>query len=90
MAKVRKNGPTSRNERRREAEVRQESYSALTPQEKLNKLPPTGSKKQRAKLEHLVKFGRKLNESVTPSKTKKMKDAKPSRRERWEEKSKQE
>jgi hypothetical protein len=88
MAKLRKYGTTTRTERRREAEVRQESYSALTPQEKLNKLPPTGSKKQRAKLEHLVKFGRKINESATPSKTKKMKDTKPSRKERWDEKQK--
>ena len=86
MAKLRKHGQTSRTERRREAELRQEYYNSLTPQEKLNKLPPTGSKKQRAKLEHLVKFGRKINESATPSKTKKMKDVKPSRKERWEEK----
>ena len=88
MAKLRKNGTTSRTERRREAELRKESYSSLTPKQKLDKLPPTGSKKQRAKLEHLVKFGRKLNEAATPSKTKKMKDDKPSRKERWEEKQK--
>ena len=88
MAKVRKNGPTSRSERRRDAESRQEYYNSLTPQQKLDKLPPTGSKKQRTKLEHLVKFGRKINESVTPSKTKKMKDTKPSRKERWDEKQK--
>lgn len=89
MAKLRKYGTTTRTERRREAEVRQESYNTLTPQQKLDKLPPTGSKKQRAKLEHLVKFGRKVNEAATPSKTKKMKDDKPSRKERWEEKQKQ-
>ena len=88
MAKVRKNGPTSRSERRRDAESRQEYYNSLTPQQKLDKLPPTGSKKQRTKLEHLVKFGRKINESVTPCKTKKMKDTKPSRKERWDEKQK--
>ena len=88
MAKLRKNGTTTRTERRREAEIRQESYNTLTPQQKLDKLPPTGSKKQRTKLEHLVKFGRKINESPTPSKTKKMKDAKPSRKERWDEKQK--
>jgi len=88
MAKVRKNGPTSRTERRRDAESRQEYYNSLTPQQKLDKLPSTGSKKQRTKLEHLVKFGRKINESVTPSKTKKMKDTKPSRKERWDEKQK--
>jgi|TARA_R110002126_G_scaffold35361_1_gene108812 hypothetical protein len=89
MAKLRKYGTTTRTERRREAEVRQESYNTLTPQQKLDKLPPTGSNKQRAKLEHLVKFGRKVNEAATPSKTKKMKDDKPSRKERWEEKQKQ-
>jgi|TARA_R110001592_G_scaffold34113_1_gene117512 hypothetical protein len=88
MAKLRKNGTTSRTERRREAELRKESYNSLTPKQKLDKLPPTGSNKQRAKLEHLVKFGRKVNESATPSKTKKMKDDKPSRKERWEEKQK--
>jgi hypothetical protein len=88
MAKLRKNGTTTRTERRREAEIRQESYNTLTPQQKLDKLPPTGSKKQRTKLEHLVKFGRKANEAATPSKTKKMKDDKPSRKERWEEKQK--
>ena len=88
MAKLRKNGTTTRTERRREAEIRQESYNTLTPQQKLDKLPPTGSKKQRTKLEHLIKFGRKVNEAATPSKTKKMKDEKPSRKERWEEKQK--
>jgi len=91
MAKLRKHGPTSRNERRRAAESRQEYYNSLTPQQKLDRLPIGGeSKKEIRKLTHLVKFGRKLNEAATPSKTKKMKDAKPSRRERWEEKQKKE
>ena len=89
MAKLRKHGPTSRNERRRAAESRQEYYKSLTPQQKLDRLPIGGeSKKEIKKLTHLVKFGRKLNEAATPSKTKKMKDDKPSRRERWEEKQK--
>ena len=65
MAKLRKNGTTTRTERRREAESRQEYYNSLTPQQKLDKLPPTGSK------------------------NKKMKDIKPSRKERWEEKQKE-
>ena len=89
MAKLRKHGPTSRNERRRAAEGRQEYYKSLTPQQKLDRLPISGeSKKEIKRLTHLVKFGRKLNEAATPSKTKKMKDDKPSRRERWEEKQK--
>jgi len=71
-------------ERRKSAEERQKAYDALTPQQKLDKLPPTGSNKQRAKLEYLIKFGRKKNESATPSSTKKRKNEKPSRRERWE------
>ena len=89
MAKLRKHGPTSRNERRRAAESRQEYYNSLTPQQKLDRLPINGeSKKEIRKLEHLIRFGRKLNEAKTPSKTKKGKDSKPSRRERWEEKQK--
>ena len=72
MAKLRKNGPTSRKERRRAAELRQEYYNSLTPQQ----------------LEHLIKFGRKKGQSVTPSSVQKRKDDKPSRRERWEEKNK--
>lgn len=89
MAKLRKYGATSRNERNRAAELRKEYYNRLTPQQKLDKLPISGeSKKEIRKLEHLIKFGRKRNEAATPSKTKKMKDAKPSRRERWEEKQK--
>ena len=88
MAKLRKNGPTSRNERRKDAEERQQAYNSLTPQQRLDKLPPTGSNKQRIKLEHLIKFGRKKGQSVTPSSVQKRKDDKPSRRERWEEKNK--
>lgn len=89
MAKLRKNGPTSRSERRRVAELRQEYYNSLTPQQKLDRLPINGeSKKEIKKLEHIIRFGRKPNQAATPSKTKKMKDAKPSRRERWEEKQK--
>ena len=89
MAKLRKHGPTSRKERRRAAEIRQGYYQSLTNQQKLDRLPIGGeSKKEIRKLTHLVKFGRKLNEAATPSKTKKMKDSKPSRRERWEEKQK--
>ena len=89
MAKLRKNGTTTRTERRREAESRQEYYNSLTPQQKLDKLPPTGSNKQRARLEYLIKFGRKKGQSETPSNTQKRKSDKPSRKERWEEKNKE-
>ena len=89
MAKVRKYGQTSRSERRKAAELRQEYYNSLTPQQKLDRLPINGeSKKEIKRLTHLIKFGRKLNEAATPSKTKKLKDAKPSRKERWEAKKK--
>jgi len=89
MAKLRKHGQTSRTERRRTAELRQEYYNSLTPQQKLDRLPINGeSKKEIKRLTHLIKFGRKLNEAATPSKTKKLKDAKPSRKERWEAKQK--
>ena len=89
MAKLRKYGATSRKTRRMDAEKRQEAYNTLTPQQKLDRLPINGeSKKEIKKLEHLIRFGRKLNTPITPSKTKKMKDAKPSRRERWEERQK--
>ena len=72
-----------------DAELRQDYYNSLTPQQKLGRLPINGeSKKEIKRLTHLVKFGRKLNEAATPSKTKKMKDDKPSRRERWDEKNK--
>ena len=89
MAKLRKKGARSRVDRRMDAEKLHEDYNKLTPQQKLDRLPIGGeSKKEIKKLTHLVKFGRKLNEAATPSKTKKMKDDKPSRRERWEEKQK--
>ena len=89
MAKLRKKGARSRADRRMDAENLHEAYNKLTPQQKLDRLPIGGeSKKEIKKLTHLVKFGRKLNEAATPSKTKKMKDDKPSRRERWEEKQK--
>ena len=91
MAKLRKKGARSRVDRRMDAEKLHEVYNKLTPQQKLDRLPIGGeSKKEIRKLEHLIRFGRKLNEAKTPSKTKKMKDAKPSRRERWEEKQKKE
>ena len=87
MAKLRKLGARSRADRRKDAELRQEDYNKLTPQQKLDRLPRCGeSKKEIRKLEHLVRFGRKINTPATPSKTKKNKDNKPSRRERWESK----
>ena len=77
MAKLRKHGQTSRTERRRAAELRQEYYNSLTPQQKLDRLPINGeSKKEIKRLTHLIKFGRKLNEAATPSKTKKTIDNK--------------
>ena len=52
MAKLRKHGPTSRNERRRAAETRQDYNNSLTPQQKLDRLPINGeSKKEIRKLE---------------------------------------
>ena len=87
MAKVRKHGARSRVDRRYAAEGREEYFKRLTPQQKLDRLPINGeSKKEIKRLTHLVQFGRKLNEAATPSKTKQHKDAKPSRRERWESK----
>tara|TARA_R110002020_G_scaffold14256_7_gene50603 strand:- start:6079 stop:6342 length:264 start_codon:yes stop_codon:yes gene_type:complete len=71
-------------ERRKTAEVRQKEYDALTPQEKLERLPKDGAKKQRTKLEHLIKYGRKQNEPQSPSNTTKRKNEKLSRKERWE------
>ena len=89
MAKLRKYGQRSRADRRKDAELRQEEYNKLTPQQKLDRLPRCGeSKKEIKRLEHLIRFGRKINEPATPSKTKKNKDNKPSRRERWEAKQK--
>tara|TARA_R110001583_G_scaffold53849_1_gene165597 strand:- start:2577 stop:2846 length:270 start_codon:yes stop_codon:yes gene_type:complete len=89
MAKLRKLGQRSRTDRRNDAELRQEEYDKLTPQQKLDKLPPTGSNKQRTRLEQLIKFGRKVNAPATPSKTTKHKNTKPSRKERWENKKNQ-
>ena len=87
MAKLRKYGARSRSWRRKDAEERQKEYDKLSPQEKLDKLPMNGeSKKEIRKLEHLIRFGRKINTPATPSRTKKNKDNKPSRRERWESK----
>ena len=89
MAKLRKKGARSRADRRRDAENLHEDYNKLTPQQKLDRLPIGGeSKKEIRKLEHLIKFGRKINTAATPSKTQKGKDTKPSRRERWDEKQK--
>ena len=89
MAKLRKRGNRRREDRRLEAVKRQEYYNSLTPQQKLDRLPITGeSKKELNNLPPLLKFGRKLNPPAPPSKTKKMKDAKPSRKERWEAKQK--
>ena len=82
MAKVRKHGVRSRTDRRLSAEILHEEYNKLTTQQKLDKLPPTGSNKERKKLENLIKFGRKITKSANPSKNNK--DNKPSRRERWE------
>ena len=39
MAKLRKHGATSRSERRRTAELRQEYYNSLTPEQKLSRPP---------------------------------------------------
>jgi len=83
MGRVTTHGKT---ERKKSAEERQKVYSTLTIQEKLDRLPKEGAKKQRTKLEYQLRFGRKRNESMTPSKTKKKKETKLSRRERWEEK----
>ena len=89
MAKLRKKGARSRVDRRMDAEKLHEDYNKLTPQQKLDRLPIGGeSKKEIRKLEHLIKFGRKINTAATPSKTQKGKDTKPSRRERWAAKQK--
>ena len=77
-----------RAERRKSAEERKKAYEALTPQQKLDRLPKDGAKKERKKLEYLIKFGKSRNESITPSATQKRKDSKPSRKERWEAKQK--
>lgn len=44
-----------RSERRKDAEQRQEEYSKLTSQQKLDQLPINGAAKQRAKLEDQLK-----------------------------------
>ena len=89
MAKLRKRGARSRVDRRMDAEKLHEAYNKLTPQQKLDRLPIGGeSKKEIRKLKHIIVFGRKLNTPATPSKSTKLKDSKPSRRERWEEKQK--
>tara|TARA_R100000315_G_C5154650_1_gene88780 strand:- start:342 stop:602 length:261 start_codon:yes stop_codon:yes gene_type:complete len=85
MGRVKTHGKV---ERQKSAQERQKIYDSLTIQEKLDKLPEEGAKKQRRKLEYQLKFGRKKNESATPSSTKKRKDTKPSRKERWESKQK--
>ena len=85
MGRVKTHGKV---ERQKSATERQKLYDSLTIQEKLDKLPPEGAKKQRVKLEYQLKFGRKTNEASTPSATKKRKDAKPSRKERWKSKQK--
>ena len=60
MAKLRKYGARSRADRQQDAERRQAIYNALTPQERLDRLPINGeSKKEINKLEHLIRFGRK-------------------------------
>ena len=85
MAKLRKYGARSRADRRKDAEGRQKEYDKLSPQEKLDKLPSNGeSIKEIKRLEHLIRFGRKPNVPQTLSSTKKHKQSKPSRRERWE------
>jgi hypothetical protein len=40
-----------RLQRQSEAKVRQEAYSKLTPQQKLDRLPPDGANAQRARLQ---------------------------------------
>ena len=85
MGRVKTHGKV---ERQKSAQERQKIYDSLTIQETLDKLPEEGAKKQRQKLEYLIKFGRNKNQSITPSSTQKRKDAKPSRKERWEAKQK--
>lgn len=43
-----------RQERRKQAEARQTEYDKLSLQQKLNRLPATGSNKQRARLEAAI------------------------------------
>ena len=46
MAKVRKKGNRSREDRRLDAVKRQEYYNSLTPQQKLDRLPINGESKK--------------------------------------------
>ena len=66
MAKLRKHGPTSRNERRRAAELRQEYYNSLTPQQKLGRLPIKGKSKKeiRRLINHPEEKGGKKNKKT--------------------------
>ena len=88
MAKLRKHGQISRNERRKNAEERQKYYNSLTIQQKIDRLPINGeSKRELSKLRYEFQYGRK-NTKGNPTNKKKRKDDKPSRRERWETKQK--
>tara|TARA_R110002051_G_scaffold298829_1_gene365825 strand:+ start:464 stop:733 length:270 start_codon:yes stop_codon:yes gene_type:complete len=88
MAKLRKHGQISRNERRKDAEERQKYYNSLTIQQKIDKLPVNGeSKKELGKLKYELQYGRKKTKG-NPTNINKRKDDKPSRRERWETKQK--
>ena len=88
MAKLRKHGQISRNERMRDAEERQKYYNSLTIQQKIDKLPVNGeSKKELGKLRYELQYGRKKAKG-NPTNIQKRKDDKPSRRERWETKQK--
>ena len=49
MAKLRKLGARSRADRRKDAELRQEEYNKLTPQQKLDRLPRCGESKKEIK-----------------------------------------
>lgn len=85
MSKLRKRGSRTRADRRKDAEARQEYYNSLTLEQKLSRLPINGeSKKEIAKLEYQIKYGRKPGKG-NPTNSKKKSD-KPSRRERWESK----
>ena len=85
---MRKHGQISRNERRKNAEERQKYYNSLTIQQKIDRLPINGeSKRELSKLRYELQYGRK-NTKGNPTNIKKRKDDKPSRRERWETKQK--
>ena len=86
MSKLRKRGNRSRADRRMEAEDRQEFYNSLTLEQKIKRLPINGeSKKELERLQYELQYGRKKGKG-NPTNTKKRKDDKPSRRERWESK----